>query len=79
LDFNWGQKAVELKEQQPGVFVDVSSVAGLLDVSRKGWISPVYDYRLKNYAEYLGRRRDFNVLVSPLSSRAYLLQPPRRS
>ncbi len=71
-EFNWTQRIVELKEATPGIFMDVSSLNDFVDINRKGWISPLYDFRLKNYAEYLGRRRDFNVLISPLSSRAYL-------
>ncbi|MHA2635538.1 MAG: SNF2-related protein [bacterium JZ-2024 1] len=66
------EMGMKLQEEEKGIYVDRGSWENLLGVYRKGWIYPVHDYRLKNFAEFLLRKRDFRVLVSPLSSRCYL-------
>jgi ERCC4-related helicase len=61
-----------LREEVPGVLLDSKSVQDLLDLDRRRWVSSVSDFRLKNYAEFLGRLRSMSVLVTPLSIRVYL-------
>lgn len=62
----------QFREELPGVLVDWKSVQDLLDLDRRRWVSSVTDFRLKNYAEFLGRLRSMSVLVTPLSIRVYL-------
>jgi len=67
-----GTDASALREEVPGVFLDWKSVQDLIDLDRRRWVSSVSDFRLKNYAEFLGRLRSMSVLVTPLSIRVYL-------
>ncbi len=66
------QTGIRVKEEEKGIYVNQDCWEELFQVHRKGWVYPVLDFRLKNYAEFLLRKRDFRVLISPLSSRCYL-------
>ncbi len=62
----------ELQEQAPGLFVDIGALREILDLERRRWYSSLTEFRVRNYASYLGRKRSYGVLISPLSIRGYL-------